>query len=140
VQKQTNPNFKVKSLDDVLKVAYDDMVSEKRIKYTAPQAVKKATEYLKELKDGLENDLKELETGKDTIPASKYAISYEKIQSYIKAANDTINQLNSLKGGGIRVYLTLIAFVFGPNKVQELRQEFNLTETQHRKFLLKKTF
>ncbi len=140
VQKQTNPNFKVKSLDDVLKVAYDDMVSEKRIKYTAPQAVKKATEYLKELKDGLEKDLKELETEKDTIPTSKYTIAYEKIQSYIKLTDDTINQLNSLKGGGIRVYLTLISFVFGPHKVQELRQEFNLTETQHRKFLLKKTF
>jgi hypothetical protein len=131
VQTQTNPNFKVKSLDDILKVAYDDMVDERRIKYTAPQAIKKSTDYLKQLRSTLTSDLANLETEKNTIPKSKYDISYEKINNYIKSTDDTMKQLNSLKGGdGIKVYLTLIAFVFGPHKIDELRHEFKLTDTK----------
>lgn len=137
VQRQINPNFKVKSLNDVLKVAYDDMVDEKRIKYTSSQAIKKSTDYLKELLSILVKDLDELKKEKDSIPQSKYTISYEKIENYIKSTEETIKQLNALKGGdGIRVYLTLIAFVFGPHKLDELRHEFNLNETLYSKITI----
>jgi hypothetical protein len=127
VQRQINPNFKVRSLDDVLKVAYDDMVEEGRIKYTATQAVAKSVEYLKGLQKELVIALKGLESEKETIPQSKYTISEEKIKSYIKATEDTISTLNSMKGGdGIKVYLTLISFVFGPAKISELKDQFSL--------------
>lgn len=127
VQQQINPKFKVKSLDDVLKVAYDDMVEERRIKYTATQAIGKSVEYLKELQKELRSSLEGLHSEKETIPPSKYTISEEKINSYIKSTEDVISKLNSLKGkDGIKVYLTLMAFVFGPAKISDLKNEFNL--------------
>jgi hypothetical protein len=137
VQKQINPNFKVKSLDDVLKVAYDDMVDEKRIKYTSAQAISKSVELLQLLRVGLEKSATGLETEKESLPDSKYIISKEKIDSYIKSTDDTIVQLNSLKGkDGIKVYLTLMAFVFGPAKMGDLKSEFNLNESLSSKILL----
>lgn len=137
VQKQTNPSFKVKSLDDVLKVAYDDMVDEKRIKYTASQSIDKTIEYLKKLQSVLATTLEGLATEKATLPPSKYEISEQKIQSYIKSVENTISELNSLKGkSGIKVYLTIMAFVFGPAKIGELKAEFNLTESLSTKILI----
>ena len=128
-QKQSDPNFKVKSLDDVLKVAYNDMVEEKRIKYTAPQAISKTVGYLKDLRKEIVKSMKELESGKDDIPESKYIISKEKMESYLDSTDTTISDLQSLpKGDGIKVYLTIIAFVFGPYKIRELKKQFNLTE------------
>lgn len=128
-QKQSDPNFKVKSLDDVLKVAYNDMVEEKRIKYTAPQALSKTVKYLKELRKEIVKSMKELEDGKDDIPESKYIISKEKMESYRDSVDGTVSDLQSLpKGEGIKVYLTIISFVFGPYKIRELKKQFNLSE------------
>ena len=128
-QKQSDPNFKVQSLDDVLKVAYNDMVEEKRIKYTAPQALSKTVKYLKGLRKEIVQSMKDLESGKDDIPESKYIISKEKMESYLDATDKTVSDLQSLpKGDGIKVYLTIISFVFGPYKIRELKKQFNLSE------------
>lgn len=128
-KKQTDPNFKVQSLDQILKVAYDDMMDEGRIKYSAKQAVKKTTDYLKEAKKLIEEQLKELEKGKDDIPESKYIISKEKMERYVEDIEDVINKFKTLPTGeGIKVYLTIIAFVFGPYKIKQLKKEFDLFE------------
>ena len=135
-QKQSNPSFKVQSLDDVLKVAYNDMVDEKRIKYTAPQALSKTIGYLKDLRKQIDNSYKDLEKGKDEIPESKYIISKEKMESYLTSVDSTISELQGLpKSDGIKVYLTIMAFVFGPAKIRELKSQFNLTESLVRKKL-----
>lgn len=127
--KQINPNFKVNSLDDILMVAYNDMVEEKRIKYTSNQAISKTVKYLTELRKKLVQSHKELKTQKETIPQSKYIISDEKIEAYISSVDETIKELKSLKGkSGIKVYLTIMAFVFGPAKVQQLKTQFKLSE------------
>jgi hypothetical protein len=127
--KQMNPNFKVNSLDDILMVAYKDMVEEKRIKYTANEAIAKTIKYLTELRGKLVKSHTDLKSEKETIPQSKYIISDEKIQSYIQSVDNTVKELSSLRGkSGIKVYLTIMAFVFGPSKIQELKSQFNLTE------------
>jgi hypothetical protein len=127
--KQMNPNFKVSSLDDILMVAYKDMVEEKRIKYTSNQAIDKTIKYLTDLRGKLVKSHAELKGEKESIPKSKYIISDEKIQAYIQSVDDTVKELSSLKGkSGIKVYLTIMAFVFGPAKIRELKSQFNLTE------------
>lgn len=131
VQKQTNPSFKVTSLDDILRVAYDDMAEEKRIKYSANQSIDKTVDYLKQLRLNLIDSLQGLNLDRDNLPESKFIISKEKIEAYISSVENTITQLNGLKGkSGIKVYLTIIAFVFGPSKIQELKQEFSLNESK----------
>lgn len=128
-QRQLDPNFKVQSLDDLLMVAYNDMVKEKRIKYKAPEAIKKSIVYLRELGKVVDEQDKELEKGKADIPESKYLISREKMDAYRKSVDETISQLQSIsKENGIKVYLTLMAFVFGDGKIRELKSTFNLNE------------
>lgn len=126
-QKQKDPNFKVHSLNDILKVAYDDMVGEGRLKYSAKEAIKKTVSYLKEFHDIVVQNEKEMEKNKANMPESKYLISKEKMQAYKDTAKSTIAQLNAMNSSdGIRIYLTIIAFVFGKAKIRELKQQFNL--------------
>jgi hypothetical protein len=126
--KQINPDFKVTSLDDVLLVAYRDMLEEKRIKYSAPTAISVSVTYLEDLKNTLLRIQSELKNEKSTIPPSKFLISDEKIQRYINSVTETIDQLKSINtNSGIKVYLTLMVFCFGPYKIGELKKEFNLS-------------
>lgn len=133
-QRQTDPNFKVQSLDDILKVAYRDMKEEGRIKYSAEKAIQKTVEYLTDFKEFVEDQLEELEEGKDGIPNSKYRISKEKMEKYIEDTDDIIEKITTLPTGeGIKVYLTIIAFLFGPWKIRKLKKEFDLNETYIKK-------
>ena len=48
VEKQKNPKYKYKSIDDILIVAYNDMIEESRITLTAKQAINKLVEIISE--------------------------------------------------------------------------------------------
>lgn len=126
--KQIDPNFKVNTLDDVLMVAYKDMLDEKRIKYSAKKAVLVANKYLSNLQTTLISIRNDLHSEKNSLPNSKFIISDEKITQYINEVSNTIKQLKSIDDkSGIKVYLTLIAFAFGPNKIKELKSQFDLS-------------
>jgi len=127
VQKQNNSSFKVDSLNDILKVVYDDMMEENRIKYTASVAITKTVDYVQDMKNKLSDILINLKKESNTIPESKYKISFEKISAYIKSADDIIKKLNGLIGSNdMKIYLTIMTFVFGPSKISELKSQFNL--------------
>jgi len=126
-QRQIDPTFKVQTVDDLLKVAYDDMVKEGRLKYKAPKALKITVGYLKQFRKIITDNERALEIGKADIPASKYIISKEKMEVYLQTVDDTINQLKTLSSdNGMKIYLTIIAFTFGANKLRELKAQFNL--------------
>ena len=62
------------SLDDILKVVYDDMVEENRIKYTSSVAITKTVDYVDDMKNKLSDILINLKKESETIPESKYKI------------------------------------------------------------------
>ena len=49
------------------------------------------------------------------------------MEVYLQTVDDTINQLKTLSSdNGMKIYLTIIAFTFGANKLRELKAQFNL--------------
>lgn len=128
VEKQKNPSFKFQSLDAILKVAYDDMVDEGRISLSATEAINKLIQILNIQLEDLQSLRAEWDA-QDKTNTSDVTINVTN-SSFDNAKNRILDVISSLESigssNGIKVYLTIIYFVFGPKKVDELKTHFNV--------------
>lgn len=145
VKKQIDPNYKLNSLDQVLIVAYEDMVEEKRIKMKAPQACNYVIKEVKELIKTLGKIEDEWKTkDKKDLPDTVISVTDTLLTSTFTDAKDILRDLQALKSSnnGIKIYLSIMTFISGRKKINELISHFNLTEKVLHSFdtqLLKET-
>jgi len=130
VEKQKNPKYKYKSIDDILIVAYNDMIEESRITLTAKQAINKLVEIISEQL----SKIKELEEEWKAFDKKDMSDTSKKVTngSFKNTEKRIVDIINAFKKAdtknGAKIYISIISFVFGETKVKELKDHFKLTE------------